>query len=513
MCSNTSSSCGGDLECATSGSRKQKRQRIPRRGPGVAELEKILREQENRDDMDKGVMGAFLSSPTSLPKKFSFPQDHKNFGPPLPPAVTGLLGTGAGDVNVNVNVSGDRNSSSQLGGVHTGGSGRISPENHLSTPPLPRMSTHFRSGGGGVNLNSNGNGNSKLVGDGSSGGNGGSRPMVLPCGSGDNGGGRGHDRGRSANTENHHFSPPFPPVYSMGNGSKGVFMGGSGTVLPVKLFMPTTPTNRDSDERKVDMDCRKMVSDLPFPAHFLDHNQMFPTSPRLPKKPSTMNLFPNPPLSSSSSSSSTGLYQHHVEPPSNQRSYQNYTAQSPEEDIKIAGTKRPRPFPTVSENPPSAAPSPFCAQHPSLPTLMHRLDPSYLVGNHGGFNLGTTSASRDRIQSSILELTMTKGMADYATNGGNNGIMFGSPTTPSQSVQTCQQELFKVQPFPSQELMKERCETSWACQRSIADGSGQRKPFYCFLQPEEEMEAADTRLSLHERCETREDEIDLDLKL
>lgn len=286
MCSNTSSSCGGDLECATSGSRKQKRQRIPRRGPGVAELEKILREQENRDDMDKGVMGAFLSSPTFLPKKFSFPQDHKNFSPPLPPAVTGLFGTGAGSVNVNVSVSGDRNGSSMLGGVHFGGSGTISPENHLSTPPLPRASTLFRKGGSGVNLNSNGNGNSQLGGDGSNGGNGGSRPMFLPYGSGDNGGGRGHDRGGSAIVlqENHHFIPPFPPVYGMENGSKGVLMGASGTVLPEKLFIPTTPTNRDSGERSVDMDCPKMVSDLPFPAHFLDHNQMFPTSPPMLQK-------------------------------------------------------------------------------------------------------------------------------------------------------------------------------------------------------------------------------------
>ncbi|KDP21054.1 hypothetical protein JCGZ_21525 [Jatropha curcas] len=59
MCSNTSLSsgcgggaCGGDNGSDYLYSKKPKRQRVPKRGPGVAELEKILREQEKKSDLD-----------------------------------------------------------------------------------------------------------------------------------------------------------------------------------------------------------------------------------------------------------------------------------------------------------------------------------------------------------------------------------------------------------------------------------------------------------------------------
>lgn len=62
MCSNTSSTSGAgvsgsggdDGDYASIILKKPKRQRVPKRGPGVAELEKILREQESKNHADKG---------------------------------------------------------------------------------------------------------------------------------------------------------------------------------------------------------------------------------------------------------------------------------------------------------------------------------------------------------------------------------------------------------------------------------------------------------------------------
>lgn len=73
MCSNTGSASsagvsgsGGGDDNATHILKKPKRQRVPKRGPGVAELEKILREQENK------VIHPDKGKPSSLmPKDFS----------------------------------------------------------------------------------------------------------------------------------------------------------------------------------------------------------------------------------------------------------------------------------------------------------------------------------------------------------------------------------------------------------------------------------------------------------
>lgn len=70
MCSNTGStsacgrgSGGNSVSIWSSGLKKQqKRPKVPKRGPGVAELEKILREQETLDITDRGNAEGFSSS-------------------------------------------------------------------------------------------------------------------------------------------------------------------------------------------------------------------------------------------------------------------------------------------------------------------------------------------------------------------------------------------------------------------------------------------------------------------
>ncbi|XP_015576909.2 cell wall protein RBR3 [Ricinus communis] len=105
MCSNSSHSSsgggvGGDNGVDSIYSKKPKRQRVPKRGPGVAELEKILREQEKRNDIEKAKSDGYslvsslpnsyhpqplaLASSKSLPqpRPVSFSPHPKQFTPP-----------------------------------------------------------------------------------------------------------------------------------------------------------------------------------------------------------------------------------------------------------------------------------------------------------------------------------------------------------------------------------------------------------------------------------------------
>ncbi|OAY26276.1 hypothetical protein MANES_16G035200v8 [Manihot esculenta] len=114
MCSNTSLSlsgggffdksggscggCNGGYGVESIFSKKPKRQRVPKRGPGVAELEKILREQEKRPDFDEAKNKGFslvsslacsyqpkspvLPPPNSLPKSVSFSPNPNHFALP-----------------------------------------------------------------------------------------------------------------------------------------------------------------------------------------------------------------------------------------------------------------------------------------------------------------------------------------------------------------------------------------------------------------------------------------------
>ena len=148
----------GDHDYEISSLRKTKKQRIPKRGPGVAELEKILREQEKKDGhVEKGMIiggissslvsslpetyplhSSFASSSNSLQRNVTSIPDHIHLGnstrsctPHLPPVST-----------LHVNVNGDLKGSSQFGfgdvdgngrtkGVYIGGSGVFFPEQTL----------------------------------------------------------------------------------------------------------------------------------------------------------------------------------------------------------------------------------------------------------------------------------------------------------------------------------------------------------------------------------------------
>ncbi|XWS15814.1 hypothetical protein CRYUN_Cryun34aG0033900 [Craigia yunnanensis] len=147
-----------DHDYEISSLRKTKKQRIPKRGPGVAELEKILREQEKKDGrVEKGkIIGgissslvsalpntyplhsSFASSSDSLQRNVTFIPDHIHLGnstrsctPHLPPVST-----------LHVNGNDDLKGSSQFGfgdvggdgrtkGVYIGGSGVFLPEQTL----------------------------------------------------------------------------------------------------------------------------------------------------------------------------------------------------------------------------------------------------------------------------------------------------------------------------------------------------------------------------------------------
>ncbi|KAK7412420.1 hypothetical protein VNO78_03879 [Psophocarpus tetragonolobus] len=91
MCSNTcTSACGGG--CGTGGNivssiwssslkKQPKRPRVPKRGPGVAELEKILREQETIDINDKGNTEGFSSFISHHSNSIPYPSSSLKFHP------------------------------------------------------------------------------------------------------------------------------------------------------------------------------------------------------------------------------------------------------------------------------------------------------------------------------------------------------------------------------------------------------------------------------------------------
>ncbi|XP_021598872.2 uncharacterized protein LOC110604890 [Manihot esculenta] len=153
MCSNISltssgggvggGGCGGGYNggygCESIYSKKPKRQRVPKRGPGVAELEKILREQEKKPDLDKAKNEGFslVSSPPCsyqpqsplLPSPHSLPKPVASLAP-IPnhftPTTTAFY---TNNSDSNPPLGGGRS------GVQLVGSGLILPEHAL----LPTM--------------------------------------------------------------------------------------------------------------------------------------------------------------------------------------------------------------------------------------------------------------------------------------------------------------------------------------------------------------------------------------
>ncbi|XVF25700.1 hypothetical protein REPUB_Repub13aG0236200 [Reevesia pubescens] len=153
--------------------RKSKKQRIPKRGPGVAELEKILREQEKKDGyVEKGKINiggisssvvpllphsSFASSSNSLPRNVTFLCNTPST-PPLPPPVTTHHVNGNADIFKGSNYSllgcGNVGGNGRTKGVYIGGSGVFLPEQTLlpitwdssetrKAEETPKMATDF----------------------------------------------------------------------------------------------------------------------------------------------------------------------------------------------------------------------------------------------------------------------------------------------------------------------------------------------------------------------------------
>jgi hypothetical protein len=148
MCSDSSSSgggsSGGDGGGWTMASKKLlKGRKVPKRGPGVAELEKILREQEKKDttadtaEISEGQSPRFVSS---LPKPYhSQPRPPLHISPssslvvpnlaqfsqPPPPPMTIIYANGSSSTILGRGGGGGR------GVCVTGGSGVVLPEQPL----------------------------------------------------------------------------------------------------------------------------------------------------------------------------------------------------------------------------------------------------------------------------------------------------------------------------------------------------------------------------------------------
>ncbi|KAB2081916.1 hypothetical protein ES319_A05G164400v1 [Gossypium barbadense] len=126
---NASEVLGVHGEYGSCSSRKEKNKRIPKRGPGVAELEKILREQGKSDGIEKGninnggVPSSCVAPSNSLPRRATtylrnIPSPRTP--PPLPPPSMTLHVNGTGAQNMCGN--------SRSKGVYISGSGIFLPE-------------------------------------------------------------------------------------------------------------------------------------------------------------------------------------------------------------------------------------------------------------------------------------------------------------------------------------------------------------------------------------------------
>ncbi|MBA0691323.1 hypothetical protein Goari_008953 [Gossypium aridum] len=126
---NASEVLGVHGEYGSCSSRKEKNQRIPKRGPGVAELEKILREQGKSDGIEKGNINNGGSPSSCVAPSNSLPRRATTYlrnipsprtPPPLPPPSMTLHVNGTGAENMCGN--------SRSKGVYISGSGIFLPE-------------------------------------------------------------------------------------------------------------------------------------------------------------------------------------------------------------------------------------------------------------------------------------------------------------------------------------------------------------------------------------------------
>ncbi|WCJ27146.1 hypothetical protein M5689_008915 [Euphorbia peplus] len=396
MCSNTSLSSsggggsGGDNDGGYGGgdsiySKKQRRQKVPKRGPGVAELEKILREQENHLVI------------------------------PLP--------------------SSNNSNSYRLQ------SSSISPS-CSSLPVISSVSSsispnlkHFNGGKSGGIWNSNCEVNN----------------------SGENGSGK---------------------------------IGGSSSSSRFQLL----PLNGSS--------CSQIFS-----CPSSSNNLMQTTRQHSP--PSTKNLFPNnnkKGVGNGMSSSLTTLSGpgHGREPPSNQTLYR-HSALWPDED-KMVGEKRGRSF--AMEIPPVP---PFRYHIPTFSAQMNmnmnRVDTPFPCDSRTLFNLDPPdyTLSREMRQTTCLEPNSKKQQIEQGESE-SNFLIYPSPNTPPSLYPT--PNIFN--PFPFQESNGD-LQHNFGINHHHQGGTITKKPFYSFLPPREKFGSSEGLNT--ERVETREDAIDLDLRL
>lgn len=132
MCIDSSSGeadIGGYRSRTTPGSNKRlKSQKVPRRGPGVAELEKILQEQVKKDSAN--IEGqSYTATPISLNRQVSLAPNVAHFSqpPPPPPPMTSSYGDGSSSMILGKRGGdGDRCALCEVGG-----SGISSPKKPL----------------------------------------------------------------------------------------------------------------------------------------------------------------------------------------------------------------------------------------------------------------------------------------------------------------------------------------------------------------------------------------------
>ncbi|KAI4306412.1 hypothetical protein L6164_029691 [Bauhinia variegata] len=431
MCSNTSSSDGGG-GCGCNGGngnggvwsssglkiKQQKRPKIPKRGPGVAELEKIIREQN----------GEGFSSPCfNSYQNQTYPCNPLSLKPdPTPPPLPPPPSMTVTPRRMAVPASHSCSSPSHV---------PLAPKLDLLGPStLPNMAALYGNGGYDAAL------------------------------------------GRSN--------------------------GGSGLVSPEQPFFPLNPSSCRSN---IDgLDGSQSDSSNPSSRNLSKEPNPFWSFPRLiPKRQNTQ--CPPPMMNDQFVGSGTPAppsptslpfeLHNHVEPPSNQSSFYNYTARATEEQ-KIFGTKRPQPLSMSLDN--SLVP-PSHLQYPPNLLSYNRPHQSSPNDNHSPNCFTSPNESyRDAKWGSTLELYDNGGLSH------ENFPAFGAPSPPMHMFQ---RELSKCSVLPYQ-VPERRIEDSYQMLGSY------HKPFYSFLEVKEQLGKKDVAPgSNHEDCEAGAGGIDLSLKL
>ncbi|TKY71797.1 WAS/WASL-interacting protein family member [Spatholobus suberectus] len=429
MCSNTcNSACG----CGTGGNvvssiwssslkKQQKRPRVPKRGPGVAELEKILREQESIDTTDKGNQEGFSSfiSHHSNSNSNSYPSSSFKFHPPQPPTSQKITVPLPSSVSSNL------------------------PNNVPSAPIFDHLG-----------------------------------PTTLPT---------------------------ITSIY--GNCGSLERSSGSGLVSPEKELFPLNLNSCKSKSNMNESIDGNQHDSARSPSRNLSNesNHVWPYSGTIQKRNNqysspTANQFRGTPTSSGSLS--IGLH-NHLELPSNQNSYYNYTSRVPEEH-KMVGMKRSHS--STLENS-LIPPSNFHV----LPSFSHYNRPhqSSINDSHGASSFSSTKECyRDAKWGSTLELSNARFNSDTAVPGHANFPPFVTPEVPSPPMHLFPGVLTKGNVLPCQVT-----EDKMDSHRQSESSEPNHRPFYDFLEVEDSEGTETMRGANRGGREAGKVGIDLNLKL